>query len=79
MDRADEELEEVFEIKARRCRRCGGILTSRAGLRDGYGPCCLRKMQEEEAKREQLKNQISLFPEEGNNHETAGANDGRAV
>ena len=55
---------DVFQIPARRCRRCGGLLTSRAGLRDGYGPCCLRKMQEEEARKRAMKNQISLFQEE---------------
>lgn len=54
----------VFQIPARRCQRCGGLLTSRAGLRDGYGPCCLRKMQEEEARKRAMKNQISLFQEE---------------
>ena len=31
----------VFTIPARRCKRCGGLLTSAQGLRDGYGPCCL--------------------------------------
>lgn len=55
---------DVFQIRARRCQRCGGLLTSRAGLRDGYGPCCLRKMQEEEARKRAMKNQISLFQEE---------------
>ena len=55
---------DVFQISARRCQRCGGLLTSRAGLRDGYGPCCLRKMQEEKARKRAMKNQISLFQNE---------------
>ena len=40
---------DVFTIPARRCKRCGGLLTSKQGLRDGYGPCCLQKMRQEEA------------------------------
>lgn len=53
---------EVFTIPARRCKRCGGLLTSSQGLRDGYGPCCLRKMKQAEADRRMMKDQISLFP-----------------
>ena len=46
---------------ARRCKRCGGLLTSSQGLRDGYGPCCLRKIKQEEADRKMMENQCSLF------------------
>lgn len=64
--------EEVFTIPARRCKRCGGLLTSSQGLRDGYGPCCLRKMRQEEADRKMMENQCSLFdmtqPEESKSH-----------
>lgn len=56
-----EKSNEVFKIAARRCRRCGGILTSAQGLRDGYGPCCLRKAQEEEAQRREEEKLVSLF------------------
>lgn len=52
---------EVFQIAARRCKRCGGILTSEQGLRDGYGPCCLRKMQEEERQKREEARLITLF------------------
>lgn len=52
---------EVFQIAARRCKRCGGILTSEQGLRDGYGPCCLRKMQEEEQQKREEARLITLF------------------
>lgn len=56
--------DEVFTIQARRCKRCGGLLTSSQGIRDGYGPCCLRKIQQEEAQRKMLENQCSLFDQE---------------
>lgn len=55
---------EVFTIPARRCKRCGGLLTSDQAIRDGYGSCCLRKMRQEERAKEQLKNQCSLFDSE---------------
>ena len=51
----------IFTIRARRCKRCGGILTSEQGLRDGYGPCCLRKAREEEAQRREEEKLVSLF------------------
>lgn len=57
----NDEKGEVFQIAARRCRRCGGILTSAQGLRDGYGPCCLRKAREEEAQRREDEKLVSLF------------------
>lgn len=56
---------EIFDIPARRCKRCGGILTSEQGLRDGYGSCCLKKMKEEEADAKMRKIQISFFDREG--------------
>ena len=28
---------EIFTIPARRCKRCGGLLTSAEAIRDGYG------------------------------------------
>jgi len=57
---------EKFTVPARRCKRCGGLLTSAEAIRDGYGSCCLRKMREEARAKEQLKNQCSLFDgEEG--------------
>ena len=57
----NDEKGEVFQIAARRCRRCGGILTSAQGLRDGYGPCCLRKAREEEAQRREEEKLVNLF------------------
>lgn len=52
---------EVFQIPARRCKRCGGLLTSERAIEDGYGSCCLRKMRQEEQAKEEAKNQCSLF------------------
>lgn len=52
---------EIFKITARRCKRCGGLLTSAEAIRDGYGSCCLRKMRQEARAKERLKNQCSLF------------------
>ena len=57
----DEPKSDVFTIPARPCKRCGGLLTSKQGLRDGYGPCCLQKMRQEEAERKMAENQDSLF------------------
>lgn len=55
---------EVFQIPARRCKRCGGLLTSEQALRDGYGHTCKMKTRREELEREELKDQCSLFEED---------------
>ncbi len=52
---------EIFQVKARRCKRCGGLLTSKDAIEDGYGRICKMKMRREEAERELLENQISIF------------------
>lgn len=54
-------MSDIFKVPARRCKRCGGILTSEQGLRDGYGACCLKRMKEDEADAKMRKIQISLF------------------
>ena len=38
---------EIFQTPARRCKRCGRLLTSRKAVELGYGCQCLRKEQEE--------------------------------
>ncbi len=53
--------EEIFVIKARRCKRCGGLLTSEQGVKDGYGHTCKKKAEEEKRQKEFDKMQISLF------------------
>ena len=36
---SDREREDgIFTIQARRCKRCGGLLTSKKGIQYGYGP-----------------------------------------
>lgn len=57
----DEQANEVFSIQARRCKRCGGLLTSEQAIRIGYGACCLRKMRQEEREKEESKDQITFF------------------
>lgn len=54
--------DEVFTIKARRCKRCGGLLTSAQALKDGYGHSCKLKVQAEKRRRLAMKNQLTLFP-----------------
>lgn len=61
MTGSQDEKSEVFTIPARRCKRCGGLLTSQRAITDGYGSCCLRKMRQEERERERAKNQYTLF------------------
>lgn len=63
-DRAAERSDEIFNIQARRCKRCGGLLTSAQAIKDGYGACCLRKMKEETQRKEAEKDQFSLFGEQ---------------
>ena len=61
-----EERSEIFTIAARRCRRCGGLLTSEQAIKDGFGACCLRKLRAEERAKEPLKGQTTLFDMEEN-------------
>ncbi len=55
---------EIFTVKATRCKRCGGILLSDFGLKNGMGHVCKRKAEQEKAAKEIDKNQITLFVEE---------------
>ena len=58
--------DEIFTIKARRCKRCGGILTSKQAVEDGYGHTCKMKAKAEEEAQKPDPDQLSLFddPEE---------------
>lgn len=51
----------VFEVKATRCQRCGGILLSEFGLKNGMGHVCKRKAEEEAAKAIADENQLTMF------------------
>ncbi len=52
---------EIFTVKATRCKRCGGILFSDFGLKNGMGHVCKRKSDAEAAAQEIDKNQLTLF------------------
>lgn len=71
----DREQPEIFEVRATRCKRCGGILLSKFGLENGYGHVCKRKAEEEKAALTIDENQLTLFSEnneakEGDDYET---------
>ena len=58
----------VFMIKARRCKRCGRLLTSPQAVDLGYGCQCAAKAREEKREREPLPGQMSIldyFKQEG--------------
>lgn len=60
---------EIFTIKATRCKRCGGILLSEFGLKNGMGHVCKRKADAEAAAAKIDENQITLFASEDNKEE----------
>lgn len=51
---------EVFQVQATRCQRCGGILLSDFGLKNGMGHVCKRKSEEEAAASEIDENQLTI-------------------
>lgn len=55
----------VFTIPARRCKRCGGLLTSEQAIKDGYGSCCLRKMRQEARAKEEAKKSVQPIRQRG--------------
>ncbi len=55
---------EIFTVKATRCKRCGGILLSEFGLKNGMGHVCKRKADEEAAAKEIDENQVTFFDAE---------------
>ena len=54
-------IEEIFTIRARRCKRCGRLLTSAKAVADGYGEQCACKMRAEKEARAPIPGQYS-FP-----------------
>lgn len=50
----------IFSIPARRCLRCGGLLTSEQGLRDGYGHVCKAKAEGRRTENEPLPGQVTF-------------------
>lgn len=57
----DNSQDDIFTIKARRCKRCGGLLTSKQAVEDGYGHVCKMKTEAEIRAAQPDPNQISLF------------------
>ncbi len=51
---------EIFTIRATRCKRCGGILLSEYGLKNGMGHVCKRKADAEAAAAVIDENQLTL-------------------
>lgn len=51
---------DVFIIKARRCKRCGGLLTSKQAVADGYGHVCKIKTYIEKYGVPQIEGQMSF-------------------
>lgn len=51
---------EVFMVRARRCKRCGGLLTSAQAVADGYGHVCKMKELGEQQARQPLPGQMTL-------------------
>jgi len=50
--------DETFTITARRCKRCGGLLTSAQAVKDGYGHVCKMKAEGERPDPNQIKMDI---------------------
>jgi hypothetical protein len=66
---------EIFDVKATRCIRCGGILLSEYGLKHGMGQVCRKKYCLEHAPVDE--NQITFFDEkqeENDNGKSIGNN-----
>lgn len=51
---------EIFNVKATRCQRCGGILLSEFGLKNGMGHVCKKKADAEGAATAVDENQLTL-------------------
>ena len=59
--------DEIFTIKARRCKRRGGLLTSEKAVREGYGHVCKIKSEGERQALLPDPDQLSLFEEDYQN------------
>lgn len=53
--------EGIFTIRARRCKRCGRILTSAEAVERGYGCRCAANARAEEEAREPIPGQINIM------------------
>lgn len=55
---------EIFTIRVRKCKRCGGILTSSQAIADGYGHTCKIKIIEKKNAQNPIDGQINFFEAE---------------
>lgn len=53
--------EETFLIEARRCKRCGRLLTSKEAVERGYGCQCAQKARREEQEKQPIPGQRTIF------------------
>ena len=53
--------DEIFVVKARRCKICGRILTSKKAVEEGYGETCKCKAKKLEKEKEPLDGQMNIF------------------
>jgi len=51
---------QLKEVKAEICGRCGRVLKTEKSIERGYGPVCIRKVEQEEWERDQAE----LFEDE---------------
>lgn len=51
----------IFYIQARRCLRCGRLLTSKEAVERGYGCQCAAKTKKAEEAAKPIPGQIELF------------------
>lgn len=62
---------DIFMVRARRCKRYGGLLTSRQAVEDGYGHVCKMKELNEKLSKQPLRGQIGFFPEDNQDGEVS--------
>ena len=51
----------IFMIKARKCKRCGRLLTSKDAIEKGLGCQCAMKAAKEELEKEPIPGQMDIF------------------
>lgn len=51
----------IILIQARRCKRCGRLLTSKEAVERGYGCQCAEKARKEEQEKQPIPGQRSIF------------------
>lgn len=61
MSNPNEQKDEVFTIKARKCLRCGRILTSQEAIENGYGCRCKELADAATREKEPLPGQLDIY------------------